>query len=152
MVFLSGDLSISLYAGPMTSPQDALAHLRAVLDAGELDDDLLRLGVGALTAFGSAVDPDPPRPPRDLDIGVVGPRRQPVDILGVAALVDHLVGCEVDVVDAGRADPVAAVHAMRGQGLWEMSAGLLAEARIQAELEWMDTRWLRQLDLARLRR
>ena len=135
----------------MPSPRDGLAQLRRALDAGTLDEELARVGVAALTAFGSSVDPDVAAP-RDLDIGVVGERRRPVDVVELVGLLEDVADCRVDVVDAGVADPVPAVHALRGLGLWEVRAGALAEAQMQTELEWMDTRWLRQLELDRLQR
>ena len=111
----------------------------------EIDDLCRRSEVALLVLFGSAVDPD--SDPDDVDLAVL-----PLDGFDLLALHDELyryTGFEgFDVLDLGRAGPVARERALVGvRLLHERSAGLFATTQIAAIMERMDTDELRRVEL-----
>jgi hypothetical protein len=134
----------------VVTPQSALEQLRREARDGALDDFCQFHGVELLVAFGSAVNPDWPVPPRDLDLAVVlEDRRTLLRVLD--AFVTHLGFEQIDLMDIGRANDVARFNALgRGELLFEASAGAFAEAQIAAIVRYADTKWLRDLELQAL--
>jgi hypothetical protein len=55
-------------------------------------------------------------------------------------------GAQIDLMDLGRADPVARTQGLNGLPLFEDRRGRFAELTIAALSERMDTAWLRQLE------
>jgi Polymerase beta, Nucleotidyltransferase len=110
------------------------------------------IGVDLLVAFGSAVNPAWPVPPRDLDLAVL--MSGEVDVLTVInELVDHLRTAQIDLMDLSRADEVARAEALgRGELLYEATPGTFAEHQMFALAQAADTAWLRKIELEMLAR
>lgn len=127
----------------------ALQQLRDALDDGRLDQDLERLGVQLLGAFGSATRPG--GTPSDLDVAAAfsGPAHllELVDLLVAATGFDHV---DVAVVDGQH--PVLDAEALCGIPLYEATPGAFAVAQMAALGHRRDTARFRDLDLARLAR
>ena len=124
-----------------------LERLRAAATDGRLDELCDDLGVGVLTVFGSAVHG--PGSARDLDVAV-GYRPGVVpDVLRTVNALSTLTGIDtVDVMVLDDASPTARRNATVGVlPLYEADPGLFARTQIAAMLEFMDTAWLRRLDL-----
>lgn len=131
----------------MTDPREALATLRDLADRGQLDPFCEDLGIRLLVAFGSATDARQPEA-GDLDLAVLIEERG--SLVAVVNAFTALLGTDaVDVVDLRRADPVLRHRALVGpiEPLYEHERGLFAEEQIAAMLTYMDTAWLRRLDL-----
>ncbi len=130
--------------------------------AGELDQLCDDLGIELLGIFGSAaaalrvragharvgigVGPEP----HDLDVAVAfsGAR----DLLGLIDRLTGLTGCEhIDVLDLGRADPLARAAGLSGVGLYERHPSAWGEAHLVAMQHAWDTAPLRALDRDALR-
>ncbi|WP_236791195.1 hypothetical protein [Amycolatopsis sp. GM8] len=96
------------------SPYDALDGLRAMAATGELAQLCARHGLDLLVVHGSAVDPEPLRPARDLDLAF---RARPGAQSDVVALTNDLLDATrfdgVDLMDLGRAGPVARARPCR---------------------------------------
>lgn len=125
----------------------ALERLRHAADSGALAGWCETHAVQVLVVFGSAVDPVRASSALDLDIAVL--LDEGADLVSV---MDQLAGWlefgDVDVLDLGRAGPVAREQALVGtEPLYEASRGLWARLQMAAMLERMDTAWLRRLDL-----
>jgi predicted nucleotidyltransferase len=138
---------------PRSAAREGLARLRAAAASGELDAIAARHGLRVLTVFGStAADDSSPEDldPQDLDIGVLpGPGRAP-DVVELYSDLVALAGTDrVDLAMLQHGGPVIRERALVGSiGLYESERGALARAGMAATLERMDTRWLRDLDLA----
>jgi predicted nucleotidyltransferase len=130
-----------------TTPAEALARLRAAAEDGRLEAIVPARELTLVTVFGSVVDD--PANAHDIDIAVMPRRGTSLDILGVINDFLWLTGSDdVDVMDLGRAGPVARQHALTySEVLYEAERGEGAEAEIRATMERMDTDWLRDLDL-----
>lgn len=141
------------YRGVMAiSPREALGQLRQERDQGTLVQFCSDHGIDLLVAFGSAVDPVPSAPPRDLDLAVyLAPGRHLLDV--IQALSARTGLAQLDVLDLARAGSVARVEALgQGELLAEQTPGVFAEAQIHAVLEHADTAWIRDLQLQALAR
>lgn len=129
-----------------TDVRTALDRLRAAASSGELDELCEVHGARLLAAFGRATRTD--GEPADLDLAVrfeddAGDLLRLLEDLSRLAGTDHL-----DVMDLGRADPVARERGLvGGVPLFESERGVFARAQMAAMLERMDTAWLRDLDL-----
>lgn len=139
--------------GFMSDMRVAARRLRRFAEAGGFDELCERHGVAVLVAFGSAVRDDETQA-RDLDIAVAFLDRDRTDVL---ALIDDLAAAcspaEIDLMDLGRASPVARERALvGGVPLYERERGDYARAQIAAIVERMDTEWLRRLELDTLAR
>lgn len=131
----------------MSEPREALATLRDLADRGELDHFCEERGIRLLVAFGSVADRQRAEP-GDLDLAVL--IEDGVPLVAVVNAFTSLLGTDaVDVVDVRRADPVLRHRALVGAvvPLYECERGLFAEEQIAAMLTYMDTAWLRRLDL-----
>lgn len=126
---------------------EAVERLRELARTGELPTRCGELDVDALVVFGSAADESRRHRAGDLDVAVLLGRDG--DLLSVVnALVDLTRFGEVDVLDLGRAGPVATEQALVGTlTLYERVPGTLAGLRDRATMLRMDTDWLRRLDL-----
>jgi predicted nucleotidyltransferase len=128
-------------------PLVGLHALQAAADSGALGELCRRYAIRLLAVFGSVLDRT--RAPRDLDVAVAF---EPGGALDFIALVDELMsltGVErLDVLDLGRAGPVARERALVGSlPLYETEPGVFARAQMAAITERMETEWLRRLDL-----
>ena len=139
----------------MRSPKEAFARLRGLTASGELEEFCAGHGIDLLVVFGSVLDEAAVRPPEDLDLAVL-----PHDVgerwgwAGVVAVLGQLLRSDaLDVMDLGRASPLARAEALtRCLSLYESRTGLFAEQQMAAITERMETRWLRSLDLDLLAR
>lgn len=136
----------------MTSrtPYDALRSLRSAAATGELGALCDRHGVELLVVHGSVLDPEPLRPPRDLDLAFRYVRDAARDQLAlINDLLVHARFDAIDLMDLGRAGPVARSRALAPNSvvLHEAACGVFAEAQIAAMTETMETRWMRRRDL-----
>jgi predicted nucleotidyltransferase len=128
-------------------PRAGLEALRAAADGGALAELCRRHGIRLFVVFGSVLDPG--RVPRDLDVAVAFEPGATPDILGLIDDLAALTGVEsVDVLDLGRAGPVARERALVATlPLYESRAGVFANTQLAAMTERMETDWLRRLDL-----
>lgn len=131
----------------MSLALQALQRLRRAATSGELDSVCERHAVTLLTAFGSAAQDD--EDARDLDIAVAFKPDGNADPL---ALIDDLAAAygpaEIDLMDLSRAGPVARKHALVDCVLlYERERGTFARTQLAAILEYMDTAWLRRIEL-----
>lgn len=125
-----------------------MARLLAAAAAGELDDLLVRHGVRVLTVFGSAGRGEPD--PRDLDVGVAFERGVRGDALRLAEELGDVAGTDVDLGLADDATPLFRERALAAATpVWESTPGAWIDAAVAAQLERMDTAWLRRADLER---
>jgi predicted nucleotidyltransferase len=139
----------------MVSPTDALARLRALAGSGELDRFCEAHAIDLLVVFGSALDEDPIRPPQDLDLAVLASAQDRAWAWAglVAELAELLASDAIDVMDLGRANPLARAEALTiCLPVYESRPGLFAEQQMAAITERIETRWLRSLDLDALAR
>lgn len=135
-----------------STPETAVRRLRAAARSGALDGICEQLCVDLVTVFGNAARD--PASARDVDIALAfAPGAQP-DLLAAADALSQLTGSdELDILDLGRAGPVAREQALVGCiPLYESRPGLFAQTRMRAMLERMETDWLRRLDLEQLAR
>ncbi len=135
-----------------STPEAALSQLRQDARDGKLARVCREAGIELLVAFGSAIDPEWPVPPRDLDLAVL--LAGDSDLLrAFNALATHLGTERIDVMDLGRAGDVARAQALgRGELLYERTSGTFAEQQILAIVQRADTKWLRDRQLAALTR
>lgn len=131
------------------SPHEAFERLEELTATGELARLCSEQGIDALVIFGSVVDPNRAASARDLDVAVVLDRSTGADALRVVNVLADALRCDaVDVLDLGRADPVALEQALVGTAwLHERAPGMVASLRDRATMQRMDTDWLRALDL-----
>jgi hypothetical protein len=134
------------------TPRDALDQLRREARDGSLADFCREIGVELLVAFGSAVNPAWPVPPRDLDLAVL--MTAPANVLTVINdLMDHLRLDQIDLMDLSRAGEVARAEALgRGELLYEATPGTFAERQVFAVAQTIDTEWLRAIQLRAMAR
>ncbi|MGH3327715.1 MAG: hypothetical protein ACRDPT_07990 [Streptomycetales bacterium] len=132
-----------------TDPRAGLRRLLDAADSGELGTLGRARGVRLLVAFGSVSVTDPSARPRDLDIAVAFGQGTRGDLLDLLADLVRASGAEdVDLMDLGRAGPVARERALVGTvPLYEGEPGAFAKAQMAAILERMETEPLRRLDL-----
>jgi predicted nucleotidyltransferase len=130
----------------VTDPRQALDRLRSAAKTGELGAVCRRYGVALLVAFGSAVRRG--TAPRDLDLAVRFSGDTP-DMLSFLDELTSLAGTsQLDLMDLGRAGPVAREQALvGGEPLVEEAPDLFDRAQLAAIMERMDTAWLRRIDL-----
>lgn len=136
----------------MTTVREALDRLRAAAASGALESLCRRHDIRVLTAFGSVVHGN--GEPGDLDVGIAFEPRAEGDLIAVVNALIEFTGSErVDVMDIGRASPVARSRALIGVlPLYESEPGAYAQAQMAAAvLEW-DTAWMRRLALESLTR
>lgn len=146
----------------MSSPSDAATVLQRAARAWELDRLCDGLGIDLLGIFGSAAaalraragrerSRSGLRPaPHDLDV-VVAFSGAP-DLLGLIDRLTELTGCEhIDVLDLGRADPLARAAGQSGIGRYERHPSAWGEAHLAAMQRAWDTAPLRALDREALR-
>ncbi len=131
------------------APRIALDRLRDLAASGELDAFCADHGVDLLVVFGSAMDREPVRPPRDLDIAVLFAGRAGGNLI---QLITDLIGLlnlrEVDVMDLSQAGVVARAKAIGVcEPLYEREPGLFAREQMAALPQLLDTAWIRQLSL-----
>lgn len=133
--------------GPVTTPQQGLAALRAAAASGALDVVCRRHRVRALTVFGSTAHGA--SDPSDLDVGVLVEPGAGFDRLAFVNDLEDLSGTDsVDVAHLNNGGPLIRERALVGSvPLFESRSGAIAEAQIAAVLERMDTDWMRRLDL-----
>lgn len=126
-----------------TTPADALSALRAAAAAGELGHLCGRHEVSLLVAFGSAVSGPVPAGARDLDIAVLS-TGSPSTLTLLTELSDLTRFDAIDLLDLGRAGPVAIVEALlHGEVLFEHEPGTADRLLMRAATQKMDTKWLR---------
>lgn len=131
-----------------TKPHEALATLQEAAESGDLGELCAEHGIVLLVAHGSAADPERADDAADLDLAVRFDRDADVDLLAVYDAFLEWLGVErVDLLDLARADVVARQRALVGSvvPLYEAERGAYAEEQIAAQLEYMDTEWLRRL-------
>lgn len=130
-----------------SSPREALAVLRAAAEDGRLDALCERHQVRVLTVFGSAARGEATA--RDLDVAVLFEPGRPGDALGlVNELIDLTSSDDIDLMDLGRAGPVARERGLVGcLALYESESGAFAAVQVAAITARMDTQWLREMDL-----
>lgn len=132
----------------LRKPHEALATLQDAAESGDLDAFCARHGIALLVAHGSAADPERAQDAADLDLAVRFERDADVDLLAVYDAVLAWLDVErADILDLARADAVARQRALVGSvvPLYEAQRGAYAEEQIAAQLEYMDTAWLREL-------
>ena len=132
---------------PTGDARTALSRLRSAEHGlAQLADGF---GLRLLVAFGSAVKAGDPR---DLDLAVATER--PLDAVAFMESLYQLTGYErFDILDLDRANIVARLEALReGETLFEQVAGEYNERLVQAWALFLDTQWLRDLELEALAR
>ena len=129
--------------------REALDELMRAAGDGRLDAVSTELGVRVLGVFGSAVDPR--SDPNDLDISVWFETDS-----HALELLDRLVEItgtdRIDLLDLGRAEPVARARGLTGIGLFEAEPGQWATTQMAALAQERDTEHLRELDRQALAR
>jgi predicted nucleotidyltransferase len=117
----------------MTTPGEALERLRRAEASGELARFADRHGLSLIVVFGSAARGEPLA--RDLDVAV-GSRTGDLDPVRVITGLMDLSGTDkVDLLDLGRAGPVARQHALvPGEPLYEHLTGEFARQQLRATL------------------
>ena len=134
------------------SVAEGLSRLQASADDGRLDMLCEEHGVRVLTVFGSAVSSASSA--RDLDVAVAyrtGESRDDVKLIDALLALSGID--EVDLLVLDGASPTARRNALVGViPLYEASPGDYARLQVSAMLEFMDTAWLRRLDLELLAR
>lgn len=130
-----------------TTPAEAFQRLRDAAADGRLEAIVHARELTLVTVFGSVVDD--PANARDIDIAVMPRRGTSLDILAVINDFLWLTGSDdVDLMDLGRAGPVARQHALTyAEPLYESKPGEFARAQLQATMERMDTEWFRELGI-----
>jgi predicted nucleotidyltransferase len=130
-----------------TTPRQALDRLQELVASDELRGFCQTQGIELLVAFGSATDPAREAGARDLDLGVL--LEPGTELLAVVNALTDLLHCDaIDMLDLGRAGPVAQEQALvGGVPLCERRPGSFAAIRDRAIVMRMDTDWLRRLDL-----
>jgi predicted nucleotidyltransferase len=130
-----------------TTPAEALRALREAAEDGRLEALVRARELTLVAVFGSVVDD--PANAKDIDIAVAPRRGTSLDLLAVINDLMWLTGSDdVDLLDLGRAGPVARQHALTyGELLYESEPSLFAREQIRATMERMDTDWMRDLDL-----
>ncbi len=105
-----------------------------------------RYHVKMLVVFGSVLRAG--GVPRDVDIAVEYDIADP-DVLGFLDELSEIAGTSaIDLMDLGRANPVARERALvGGRVLAQAWLGLFGRAQMAAMMERMDTDWLRRIDL-----
>lgn len=132
------------------TPYDALDCLLAMAASGDLGALCARHGVDLLVAHGSAVDPEPLQPPRDLDLAFRTRYGIEPDVLGLTNnLLDATRFDGLDLMNLNRADVVARARALSPQCrvLYEAGRGIFATAQMALITMVMETRRLRLLNL-----
>lgn len=128
-------------------PRVGLRRLRVAAESSELSALCADHQIKLLVVFGSVLDSS--RRPQDLDIAVAFEPRVVTDLLQLVHDLVQLAGTEnVDVMDLGRAGPVARERALIGTTpLFESEPGAFTRTQMAAITERMETAPLRQLDL-----
>lgn len=135
--------------GQVVTPQEGLQRLVAASESGRLDEVCRRQRIRILTVFGSTGRGDPD--PADLDVGVSFEPGTVPDVLALLSDLHAVAGREVDLAVVDRASPLLRAHAlMHAVPVWEAVPGLWINTAVAANLEAMDTAWLRRLDLERM--
>lgn len=133
----------------VATPVEGMARLLAAAAAGHLDAVCARHGVRILTVFGSAGRGE--ADPRDLDVAVSFEPGASAHLLALAGDLHEICGREVDLGVVDGASPVFRDRALaRAEPVWEARPGLWVNAAVEAHLEYLDTAWLRRLDLERM--
>ena len=137
----------------MFTPRDALQALQAMAADGRLDTFCDAQGIDLVVAFGSAVDPGWPAPPRDLDLAVLAV--EPSSDWGWAGLVSAFMELlhydDVDVLNLRTAGVLARAEALgNGLPLYERRPGLFAQEQMRAVGQRMESGWLTRLQLETL--
>lgn len=130
----------------------ALSRLRAAAHDGLLDPVCTGLGLRVLTVFGSAARGA--ASPRDLDVAVLYQPGASHDDLGVLEQLSDLAGTDhIDLLVLDHASPTARRNAVvPAVALFESEPGAFASFQMAAIGEYLETDWLRKLDLELLRR
>lgn len=131
-------------------PRATFDRLRAMADAGELDELCEEHGLDLLVVHGSVIDPE--ADPADLDVAVWPRAADDFDLLEfIDDLGDAIGDHDVDVMDLSRAGVAARGLALeRCEPLYERVDGLFARRQMRALLELLDTTWMRDLSLRTL--
>jgi predicted nucleotidyltransferase len=130
-----------------TTPAEALRVLREAAEDGRLEALVRTRELTLVTVFGSVVDD--PANAKDIDIAVAPRRGTSLDLLAVINDLMWLTGSDdVDLLDLGRAGPVARQHALTHCiPLYESEPGEFARAQLRANMDRMDTERFREHDL-----
>lgn len=131
-------------------PYQALDSLRSLAASGELGMLCDRHGVELLVVHGSVLRPESLRPARDLDLAYRYERDAVQDpVVLINDLLELLRFDDIDLMDLGRAGPVARARALApgSEVLYEARRSIFAEAQIAAITEEMETRPMRRRDL-----
>lgn len=132
----------------MSDLRESLERLTAAAESGELHQLCERYRAELLVAFGSTVRGS--ATPRDLDVAVLFSRElERPDVLGfLDELGDLARTMNLDLMDLGRAGPVAREQALvGGLPLVQSTPDLFAREQMRAIMERLDTDWLRRLEL-----
>lgn len=131
------------------TPAQAVDRLRELAASGDLDRFCTARGLRLLVAFGSAVDPAHASEANDLDLVVAFDADADADLPRLIVDLSELLGLtDLDVVDLDGAGPVLRHRALVATlPLFERRRGVYAVERDRAIMEFMDTAWLRRLDL-----
>lgn len=131
--------------------EGALSRLTAAAHNGQLDIVCTELDVRVLTVFGSAARGQ--TSPRDLDVAVLYQPRGVHDDLRILERLSELAGTDrVDLLILDRASPTARRNAVvPAVPLFESEPGAFASFQMAAIGEYLETGWLRDLDLELLR-
>lgn len=134
------------------SARQAVRRLCEAAESGDLATLCERADAQLLLVFGSArrVDADP----NDVDVAVRFEQGASHDVLGLLDQLYRLTGYEeFDVLDLGRAGPLARERALVGAHvLYEARAGRFASEQIAAIMERLDTDGMRRAELALMSR
>lgn len=133
-----------------STPYDALHRLRELATTGQVATLCERHDITLLVVHGSALDTEPIRPARDLDIAFQGRPGADRDLVALTNDLMEAASFEnLDIMNLLRADPVARARALAPGSLvlYEAEPGTFARAQMAALTTAMETRHLRRLDL-----
>ena len=136
------------------TPRQALDRLLELVASGDLDRFCAERDLRLLVAFGSVTDADRADEAGDLDLAVAFEPEADADLPRLIVDVSELLGLmAVDVVDLDRANVVLRHRALVATvPLFESRPGSYVIERDRAMVEYMDTAWLRRLDLEAMAR